>query len=199
MACGRGPQLVFDTGFIDERAKALPTIRAMREFSKKEIALYNKFHLLPEPLAFPAFSTKKETFFSITKLTEDFILGLQENFPATIPTIFRTGDKFQVDPDESINLEHLHCVLYQGLLDTQMDVPCSLQATQFSQLISQRGAQNFERQELISDELAKLKLNCKDDDQKSGDCGGSGLCAEGGGGCGSKGVQLDGNFLSNIT
>lgn len=30
---------------------------------------------------------------SIRKLTETFVNGLQEDFPATIPTIFRTGDK----------------------------------------------------------------------------------------------------------
>ena len=34
--------------------------------------------------------------FSIRKLTEEFLVGLQADFPATLSTVFRTGDKLQV-------------------------------------------------------------------------------------------------------
>jgi cytoplasmic tRNA 2-thiolation protein 2 len=33
---------------------------------------------------------------SIQELTETFVTDLQENFPATVSTIFRTGDKLSV-------------------------------------------------------------------------------------------------------
>jgi hypothetical protein len=38
----------------------------------------------------------KDRLFSIRKLTEDFLTDLQEGFPATLSTVFRTGDKLQV-------------------------------------------------------------------------------------------------------
>jgi hypothetical protein len=38
----------------------------------------------------------KDRLFSLRKLTEDFLTDLQEGFPATLSTVFRTGDKLQV-------------------------------------------------------------------------------------------------------
>jgi hypothetical protein len=43
-----------------------------------------------------AISLGKDRLFSLRKLTEDFLTDLQEGFPATLSTVFRTGDKLQV-------------------------------------------------------------------------------------------------------
>ena len=68
----------------------------MREFNKKEIAMYNHFRQLPDFSQMPTFAVKKDPLHSIEKLSEDFIVGLQQDFPSTIPTVFRTGDKFRM-------------------------------------------------------------------------------------------------------
>ncbi len=39
----------------------------------------------------------QDSLFSIRKLTEDFLFGLQNDFPATLSTVFKTSDKLQVD------------------------------------------------------------------------------------------------------
>jgi len=47
-------------------------------------------------LLFNIFIPGKDRLFSLRKLTEDFLTDLQEGFPATLSTVFRTGDKLQV-------------------------------------------------------------------------------------------------------
>ena len=42
------------------------------------------------------FISGKDNLYSIRKLTEDFLVGLQADFPATLSTVFKTGDKLQV-------------------------------------------------------------------------------------------------------
>ena len=50
---------------------------------------------------------------SIRKVTETFIFGLQEGFPATIPTICRTGDKMSQSKNR---IAVAQCVLCGGYL-----------------------------------------------------------------------------------
>ena len=71
----------------------LKVIRPLREFSKKEIALYNSLNGLPGAVIAPTFSMLQDPDYSIEKITENFLVELQEGFPSTIPTLFRTGDK----------------------------------------------------------------------------------------------------------
>ena len=71
-------------------------------------------------------------------------MGLQEGFPSTVPTIFRTGDKLQL---ESAANDGLKCVVCEGIIDTAtsteeagQDKNCTaLEATNFSKLVSQKG------------------------------------------------------------
>ena len=68
-------------------------------------------------------------------------MGLQEGFPSTVPTIFRTGDKLQL---ESAANDGLKCVVCEGIVDTAeeagQDKNCTaLEATNFSKLVSQKG------------------------------------------------------------
>jgi hypothetical protein len=57
---------------------------------------------------------------SIQKLTETFVTELQEDFPATVSTVFRTGDKLSMG---SSTAEDECCVLCQ-VCGIQLTVPC---------------------------------------------------------------------------
>jgi len=109
-------------------------LRPMRDVSSKEVALYCTFNQL-ETWVGETFGTGADSLYSIKKLTEDFLVGLQDSFPATIPTIFKTGDKLsmaRVEPGEL-------CILCSGPLDTQTQGHNALQATMFSSLVSAKG------------------------------------------------------------
>lgn len=173
----------------------------MREFSSTEIHLFNSFQDVKDPIQTPSFGAGQDSLFSIEKLTEDFITGLQNDFPATIPTIFRTGDKFHVTKDTLADLHEIDnaCLMCQGILDTQTVNPCSLQATKFSQMVSLKGPENLKENQLLSAAIVKLNLDDLSASSGKGEtvengcekekssCSGEGLCSDGGGGCGSKG------------
>jgi cytoplasmic tRNA 2-thiolation protein 2 len=93
IATGRGMQLPADIGFRDATGSDIDIIRPMREFSREDVENYNSFHDFGFGFSRPSFSP--DPFSSIERLTESFVVGLQKDFPATIPTIFRTGDKLQ--------------------------------------------------------------------------------------------------------
>ena len=92
---GRGGDLPFDTGFSDERHGDVTFIRPMREFMMKEIALYNFFNRI-ETVSVRKLASMTHSHASIDRLTEVFVSGLQADFPFTVSTIFRTGDKLSV-------------------------------------------------------------------------------------------------------
>ncbi|KAF6034398.1 CTU2 [Bugula neritina] len=92
MAQGKGAHIAYDTSLIDDRYDQLLLIRPMREFTSKEVTMYNRFYGL-NPLVVPTFTTKATSGASIDKLTETFVSGLQAEFPSTVSTIMRTGDK----------------------------------------------------------------------------------------------------------
>jgi len=60
---------------------------------------------------------------SIQKLTETFVTDLQEDFPATVSTVFRTGDKLSIG---SSTAEDECCVLCQ-VCGIQLTVYVSIQ------------------------------------------------------------------------
>merc|ERR1712071_219085 len=93
MAQGRGAQLADEVGFSDSRS-GVPCLRPMREFVDKEVAYLAHF-LGVSSVSIPTLSTKVDAVGSIGRLTEDFVVKLQVDFPGTISTLFRTGDKFR--------------------------------------------------------------------------------------------------------
>ncbi len=104
IAIGRGMQIPRDVSFRDgvrmqnseseEGAAGVDLIRPLREFSSEEVETYNTFHPYGSGLEKWFFAT--DALASIERLTESFVCGLQRDFPSTIPTLFRTGDKLQV-------------------------------------------------------------------------------------------------------
>ncbi|KAM6195121.1 cytoplasmic tRNA 2-thiolation protein 2 isoform 2-T2 [Sarcoramphus papa] len=88
LALGRGAFLAVDTGFMDNRHGDVMVVRPMREYMAKEIAFYNHFFDVPTVIA-PPLPTKRREKPSIHRLMERFLLGLQEDFPSTISTVYR--------------------------------------------------------------------------------------------------------------
>ncbi|NXY91530.1 CTU2 protein, partial [Alcedo cyanopectus] len=115
LALGRGAFLAVDTGFIDERHGDVMVVRPMREYMAKEIAFYNHYYDVPT-LIVPPLSTKRRENPSIHRLMERFLVGIQEDFPSSITTVYRTGEKMSPDPAKT-NIESERCVLCLCALD----------------------------------------------------------------------------------
>ncbi|NWV34256.1 CTU2 protein, partial [Grantiella picta] len=90
LSLGRGAFLAVDTGFTDQRHGDVMVVRPMRDYTAKEIAFYNHFFSVPTVIV-PHLFTKRREKPSIHQLIERFLLGLQEEFPSTISTVYRYG------------------------------------------------------------------------------------------------------------
>ena len=106
IAQGRGSQLPYSVAFKDGRS-AVPVLRPMREFTKKEIQFYNCFSNVTS-FTIPSFTTKAFGHASIHRLTEALIVGLQASFPSTVNTVLKTGDKISSNLDSG---DGHHCAL----------------------------------------------------------------------------------------
>jgi len=191
VSSGRGAGLPHLTGFRDTRDDVV-VMRPMRDISSKEVALYSQFHNLDSEVR-ETLGTKESGLYSIRKLTEEFVTELQADFPSTVPTIFRTGDKLVAQENQE---EEEGCVLCGGPMDTDCPVTCAFQATKWSQLVSEKGKPGLDdvilevgRMENITvEEMDRMKDSGKPKSAKksSVECGsGGGDCC--GSGCGSKG------------
>ncbi|KAK6617290.1 hypothetical protein RUM44_005621 [Polyplax serrata] len=114
---GRGEQASFGTGFCDDRLTHCKILRPLRDFLCKEIVFYNKFHNI-NYIASRTFTTGLQNNSSIQKLTEAFITNLQVDFPATVYTIFRTGEKLGTNSISDKKTE-LFCLLCHDELRTK--------------------------------------------------------------------------------
>ena len=159
VAGGVGAGLPHRVGFRDSR-DSVNILRPMRELSGKEVYLYCTYHRLTtwhgqEP---PPSDT-------IRRVTQEFLFGLQENFPSTIPTVNKTGDKLTVMEGES---GEDCCCLCGASLDTETVQHNALQATLYSSLISAGGQ-------------TEAPADSQEDD---------GCCGEGDGSCQSRSCSL---------
>ncbi|XP_064116959.1 cytoplasmic tRNA 2-thiolation protein 2-like isoform X2 [Macrobrachium nipponense] len=126
------------------RHKDTEVYRPMRELLQNEIQYYNDLH---DILAVQAPSLKYKGS-SIITCTEQFVMGLQKEFPATIPTIFRTGDKLVSTSSEiskcstpelngynETNFSSI-CAMCGLILDTMQSESSAVHATLVSQRLS---------------------------------------------------------------
>ena len=92
---------------------------------------------------------------------------IQENFPATIPTVFMTGEKLQqaslTSTTSSSALEDSGCLLCDGINDTSTEEPCALQATRFSKIVSERGAVRLTEELLRS--VEKVRVSTEEEEK----------------------------------
>uniref|UniRef100_A0A182NGW9 Cytoplasmic tRNA 2-thiolation protein 2 n=1 Tax=Anopheles dirus TaxID=7168 RepID=A0A182NGW9_9DIPT len=91
VALGRGCSLAQDVAFCDDRDDTVKLIRPIRDLNPDEISNY--FQFSETPLRY----LPQEKLFmekpSLQNLTAKFIDNLQQSFPSTVSTVFRTGDK----------------------------------------------------------------------------------------------------------
>ncbi|ELR22771.1 uncharacterized protein ACA1_149390 [Acanthamoeba castellanii str. Neff] len=104
---GRAFGLPDRLSFIDTRYPGLLWVRPMKEFLAQEVALYNHFAQL-SAVFIPQLDTKTSKMASINHLAEAhwgewaragilaFLAGLQADFPHTIHTLLRSGDKLSL-------------------------------------------------------------------------------------------------------
>nr|XP_054496462.1 cytoplasmic tRNA 2-thiolation protein 2 isoform X1 [Agelaius phoeniceus] len=127
LSLGRGAYLAVDTGFTDQRHGDVMVVRPMRDYTAKEIAFYNRFFSVPTVTVPPLFTKRREKL-SIHQLVERFLLGLQEEFPSTISTVYRTGEKLSPEPAKASS-ESQRCLLCLCGLDTFGEEELALEPT----------------------------------------------------------------------
>ncbi|XP_075017699.1 cytoplasmic tRNA 2-thiolation protein 2 isoform X2 [Calonectris borealis] len=108
LALGRGAFLAVDTGFVDNRHGDVMVVRPMREYMAKEIAFYNHFFDIPTVIAPP--------------------LPTKEDFPSTISTVYRTGEKLSPAPAKASS-ESQRCLLCLCALDIAGEEELALEPT----------------------------------------------------------------------
>ncbi|KAI8813537.1 hypothetical protein BJ742DRAFT_788629 [Cladochytrium replicatum] len=72
--------------------------RPLREILSKEVAFFNHYEGI-EFIARPKLTTGMPAKQSIDRLTEDFIVGLMNDYPATVNTVYRTASKVSTGLD----------------------------------------------------------------------------------------------------
>ncbi|XP_063169122.1 cytoplasmic tRNA 2-thiolation protein 2 [Candoia aspera] len=140
LCLGRGAFLAMDTGFLDSRHGDVLILRPMREYPAKEIIFYN--HLFGVPTVFtPGLDTKASDRASIHLLIESFLCKLQSEFPSTISTVYRTGEKLSAAPREvgsDVPSAPAQCLLCLCPLDTSVEDGSSSQARLLSEELCPR-------------------------------------------------------------
>ncbi|OXB78410.1 UNVERIFIED_CONTAM: hypothetical protein H355_009181 [Colinus virginianus] len=127
LALGRGAFLAVDTGFVDSRHGDVTVVRPMRDYMAKEIAFYNHFFGVPTVITPPLHAKRREKT-SIHRLMESFLLRLQVDFPSTISTVYRTGEKLSAAPAEASS-ELQRCLLCLCALDIAGEEELALEPT----------------------------------------------------------------------
>ncbi|XP_062845955.1 cytoplasmic tRNA 2-thiolation protein 2 isoform X2 [Trichomycterus rosablanca] len=135
ISLGRGASLAADTAFSDGRYGDVVTVRPMRDYSSKEIAFYNRLFCV-QSVFVPGPDTATPAKSSIQRLTESFVVKLQADFPSTVSTVYRTGEKLHTPASArgSASEPAAKCLLCLCTLDTQADEASAFHAT----LVSER-------------------------------------------------------------
>lgn len=170
VASGVGGSLPHRVGFRDKRgAGGAEILRPMRELSSKEVSLYCVYNRL-ETWHGQEIQGVGDT---IRNVTQEFLVGLQDGFPSTIPTVNKTGEKLTVSSEVETESEEEHggCALCGSLLDTETGARHNaLQATQYSSFISGGGSK------AVNGDTSEGCAPCGDKKE-------NGCCGEGDGTC----------------
>jgi len=104
---GRGFSLPLETSGETDWFEDVIITRPMKDMLSKEIGIYNQFVGLDD-VYIQSVTSMMHAKASIERLTEDFIVGLEKEFPSTVSTIARTGAK--LTPSDSIVKEN-RCIV----------------------------------------------------------------------------------------
>ncbi|KAK5604780.1 hypothetical protein CRENBAI_010895 [Crenichthys baileyi] len=118
----------------------------------------------------PSLDTKTPDKASIQRLTESFVTNLQADFPSTVSTIYRTGEKLQTTCRSSSAAEGTdRCLLCMCNLDTVVEKASALQATLISEQLSQTKVPHTSGQNSVKPESTAAVGQCC---SSEGPCGG---------------------------
>nr|XP_026493721.1 cytoplasmic tRNA 2-thiolation protein 2 [Vanessa tameamea] len=131
IAIGRGSQVENDIGFADKREENVKILRPMREITNEEIDHYLRIKELN-----PATDILGKGYgTSLQSVIRNFVLDLQENYPATVSTICKTADKIGSVTD---NVNKKKCIICQSNLDCNQLNLTAVDATMFSRKVSSK-------------------------------------------------------------
>ncbi|CAH1982066.1 unnamed protein product [Acanthoscelides obtectus] len=125
LACGN--RIPIEAGFCDDIDSQVKILRPLYLFDSKEIEFYTKYNNINY-----THSRNEETnpYSSIQTLLEKFVVDLQANFPATINTILKIGDKLDIVKGD------ISCQLCKIPICEQSSQLTSEESTRFSSLVS---------------------------------------------------------------
>ncbi|KAI8817586.1 uncharacterized protein EV422DRAFT_541273 [Fimicolochytrium jonesii] len=107
---GNGFSLPLEMAVASKWHKDITVIKPLRDVLAKEVVLFNKYENLDYAVV-RDFTTGMPAKASIDRLTEAFVIGLQNDFPMTVPTVVRTGEKVS---SEYLLEDTTVCPLCQG-------------------------------------------------------------------------------------
>ncbi|XP_076053762.1 cytosolic thiouridylase subunit 2 isoform X2 [Oratosquilla oratoria] len=185
VAQGRGSQLAENVHFKAVQS-GTEVFRPMRELLQNEIEFYVKIHEV-DYIDSPTLEIQGP---SISSCTKSFIMGLQSEFPATVPTIFRTGNKLVGDTETKGKEEEMDtvCLLCRSSVDTYRKEASALYATKISHLFSRTRPPDPESKGNEAKTAEKSmnayssNTNSAFEEEQAVNCGGSCKC-ESDGGC----------------
>ncbi|RIB13405.1 hypothetical protein C2G38_1975023 [Gigaspora rosea] len=115
---GRGFSLPLDISGLNPWFGDVAIVRPMKDTLSKEIGIYNKFQGF-ETTIIKSLTTMMPPKASIDRLTEEFVVKLERDFPSTVSTISRTAAK--LTPSELIDSDN-HCVICLMLVKSLNDI-----------------------------------------------------------------------------
>lgn len=110
---GRGYSLALDIGVDNQQSfKDVCIMRPMKDMLSKEIGFYNHFTNIDKLVLSPFnFGTMMPGKSSIDRLTEEFIVAIEREFPSTVSTICRTILKLSPSADMDMKRTCAMCLM----------------------------------------------------------------------------------------
>lgn len=156
---GRGGSVCQDIAFCDTRGD-VPIIRPIRNLDVVEVENYIKFNNI-ECLEMNEADTDSLFEKSLQNVTKSFVDELQTNFPSTISTIFRTGDKISgITVDKSKIIDEGNCCFCGSGMPAEKSE--TIQALEYSRFVSENSFDN--RLNFVGDDsgnFSKLCYGCR--------------------------------------
>jgi len=119
VSIGKGAHISTEMSLEEKRNNGLVFLRPLRELTSKEIAFYNHFNEKIDSIYSTNTSLTNLPNSTIYRLTEKFINGLQNDYPTTVATIFRTSDKLipieDLEPGSSLETNCSLCEVFYDL------------------------------------------------------------------------------------
>eukprot|EP00842_Homolaphlyctis_polyrhiza_P003183 jgi/Hompol1/3866/HPOL_003397-RA len=165
---GRGLSLPSDISDTDW-FPGVHVLRPLRDALPKEIGIYN--HLLHlDSIVHPTLTTMMPAKTSIDRLTEEFIYGLDQEFPATVTTVIRTAFKIKTEFSN-----RRICSMCEGPFD-ELDVFETIDASVASHILTNRQQEQRQKQDQEQEQEQTKALREKCGDVCDANASGSSCC-----------------------